>query len=78
MSNNNTDSMTKEKELLTELTNILDEIHKFTDKNITKPLNEFAETNITKPFNESPKSTILEKIIPKNPTKYQKYDGILS
>ena len=34
-------------------------------------------TDITKLFNESPKSTILKKIIPKNPTKYQKYDGIL-
>lgn len=61
MSNNKVDSLTKEKktesitkedELLTELSNILDEIHKFTETNITKPLNEFAETNITKPFNE--------------------------
>ena len=58
MSNNNIDSMTKEKELLTELTNILDEIHKFTDKNITKPLNEFAETNITKPLNQLTDTTI--------------------
>ena len=55
---NNTQSITKEDELLSELSNILDEIHKFTETNITKPLNEFAETNITKPFNEFTDTTI--------------------
>lgn len=49
---NNTESITKEDELLSELSNILDEIHKFTETNITKPLNEFTEANITIPFNE--------------------------
>lgn len=49
---NNTELITKEDELLSELSNILDEIHKFTETNITKPLNEFTEVNITKPFNE--------------------------
>ena len=49
---NNTESITKEDELLSELSNILDEIHKFTETNITKPLNEFTEVNITKPFND--------------------------
>jgi hypothetical protein len=58
MSDNNTESMTKEKELLSELSNILDEIHKFTEANITKPLNEFAEANIAKPFNELTDTTI--------------------
>lgn len=58
MSSNNKNSMIKENELLTELTNILDEIQKFAETNITKPLNEFAETNITKPFNELTDNTI--------------------
>ena len=57
MSSNNNHSI-KENELLNELSNILDEIHKFTETNITKPLNEFAETNIAKPFNEFTDTTI--------------------
>ncbi len=58
MSSSNTSSMITENELMNDLTNILAEIHKFTETNIAKPFNEFAETNITKPFNELTDTTI--------------------
>ena len=58
MSSNNTNSMIIENELMNDLTNILAEIHKFTEKNIAKPLNEFTETNIAKPFNELTDTTM--------------------
>ena len=58
MSSNNTNSMIVENELMNDLTNILAEIHKFTETNIAKPFNEFTEKNIAKPFNELTDTTM--------------------
>ena len=58
MSSSNTSLLITEYELMKDLTNILAEIHKFTETNIAKPLNEFTETNIAKPFNELTDTTI--------------------
>ena len=41
-----------------DLTNILAEIHKFTETNIAKPFNEFTEKNIAKPLNEFTETNI--------------------
>lgn len=53
--------MSKESEeldLLKELNKILNDIHKFTDSNITSPINTFAEEKIKKPIKESLKINI--------------------
>jgi len=48
----------KELDLLKELNKILDDIHKFTDENITSPINTFADEKIKKPIKENLKINI--------------------
>ena len=48
----------EELDLLKELNKILNDIHKFTDSNITTPINTFSEEKIKKPIKESLKINI--------------------
>lgn len=43
----------EELDLLKELNKILNDIHKFTDSNITSPINTFAEEKIKKPIKDN-------------------------
>jgi len=45
------EAIQNEKNILNDLTNLLNSIGEFTDNNITKPTTKFTDDYITKPFN---------------------------